>query len=630
MFKVVSSTRKNRGEYIAKIAKIGLDVGSMFTRKSNPPVPPASAVDRMDQDLFISNPPVPTAPPVDEIGVTMVSGPGKLLMISDLEGCTSKGNGKDQSRAMCEQTFFVAIKTFLDANVYNKVAFLGDYFDQGEFVLSTIYAMVQLKKKYKDRVYIILGNRDINKLRLMFELPEDIQLPTKSTWTTWNKPGLFHTSMKEFYDKDFEGNKEVRRTEKLKLIYAKSMGVPVAPRVIVDGEVYDEVKSNYMLLRSLKVVDEDVSLQNPQDVELMASVEQLFRMSKIVIYDEDFKVLLSHAGGADVTAFHSKGFYDAIEEAFNQMFDGSEDAEDYYLKMDFARQCLQNTAKSKYLLTQDLDPTHYPIETFDPDVYNQPLSDVVELLFGPVRPKAIDLPCKYFIVSALGQRPDDNSGNLFASFVNTCNIVQGCKGPSSLIPNEGFPELLAKFGIGVVAHGHVPHCTPIPIIYQTGGIVFIGNDTSNGNRPASLTRDLVPLSYITRDGKVGIMGVTSADASAYQTKFSELTDPGVVQFAPMIGEWSLANVPPVMVEGTCPTITYGSKKLGFPDCVDHGVNPSKTKYMAPRMVNQGETIEPTPIAPPAPIVPGGRYKRTHKRKRTKRRGQKKRVTRKRL
>ena len=55
MFKVVSSsTRKNRGEYIDKIVRdVGRDVGSMFTRKSNPPV-------------------------------TMVSGPGKLLMISDL------------------------------------------------------------------------------------------------------------------------------------------------------------------------------------------------------------------------------------------------------------------------------------------------------------------------------------------------------------------------------------------------------------------------------------------------------------------------------------------------------------------------------------------------------------------
>lgn len=626
-------TRKKRSEYIAEI---GRGVSSMFSRKSNPLVPPVSAVDRMD-DLFLSKPPVPTAPHVDEMGVTMVSGPGKLLMISDLEGCTRLNpSQKTQSRAMCQQDFFVAIKNFLDANSANKVAFLGDYFDLGDYVLSTIYEIVKLKETYPNRVHILLGNRDLNKLRLMYELPETIPLPTRSKWTPWNNPGSLYESIATFNAKKFEdGQEKMRLKEKLDLLYAKSFTTPQAPKVkLEDKDVYDSDKSDYMLLRALHVVDEDLSLQEAQDVEVIVSVKKIFQMGQVVTYDKDFKVLLSHAGGADVTAFHSTEFYDAMEAAFNQMFVGgpvdSPDElppieTDYYFKIEFARQCLQNNAKMYAEMypeiTQVRDVTRYLMNIFDPSIYNAPLRRVVDMLFNPsTKPKlAKMLPFEYFLVQALGLKSD--AGKSYASFVNACDVLPMCKGLPVNPMDPHFYTIMRNSGIQAISHGHVNHCAPIPIIYKTEEIfIFIGNDTSSFRPEEINTTQLVPLAYIAKDEHgqftFGIMAANSNNTEEYksnfETVFSSSDTAGakeLLQFAPMIGEWSVDTVPTLTIETsgekTCSVIHYGEHQLTFPSC--KGGKPFTQSIMS-----------------------GGRYKRTHKKKRTKRRGQKKRVTRKRL
>ena len=49
----------------------------------------------------------------------------------------------------------------------------GDVWDRGRGDLRIIRDIVNMKKEYPSRVHIILGNRDINKLRLMYELRDD-------------------------------------------------------------------------------------------------------------------------------------------------------------------------------------------------------------------------------------------------------------------------------------------------------------------------------------------------------------------------------------------------------------------------------------------------------------------------
>jgi hypothetical protein len=103
----------------------------------------------------------------------------KILMFSDIEGCqTSPGK---QSTFLCSTPFYDEIARRLGADPNLEVAFLGDYFDQGMRVYDSIKGMHKLlndfnynedkTKKEKERVHVILGNRDVNKLRFCFELP---------------------------------------------------------------------------------------------------------------------------------------------------------------------------------------------------------------------------------------------------------------------------------------------------------------------------------------------------------------------------------------------------------------------------------------------------------------------------
>ena len=106
-------------------------------------------------------------------GESVSVGDKKLYMFSDIEGC--QNDTKDQSPALCKPEFYDKIAEMLkDKNVH--VAFLGDYFDQGMRVHSSITGLKKLldNEEFGSRVYVILGNRDVNKLRFIFELPNRI------------------------------------------------------------------------------------------------------------------------------------------------------------------------------------------------------------------------------------------------------------------------------------------------------------------------------------------------------------------------------------------------------------------------------------------------------------------------
>lgn len=50
----------------------------------------------------------------------------------------------------------------------------GDSCDRGCGDLRVLRDLVHLKRKYRDRVHLIIGNRDANKMRLFFELKEEL------------------------------------------------------------------------------------------------------------------------------------------------------------------------------------------------------------------------------------------------------------------------------------------------------------------------------------------------------------------------------------------------------------------------------------------------------------------------
>eukprot|EP00405_Crypthecodinium_cohnii_P049064 CAMPEP_0206612890 /NCGR_PEP_ID=MMETSP0325_2-20121206/56312_1 /ASSEMBLY_ACC=CAM_ASM_000347 /TAXON_ID=2866 /ORGANISM="Crypthecodinium cohnii, Strain Seligo" /LENGTH=221 /DNA_ID=CAMNT_0054132775 /DNA_START=215 /DNA_END=877 /DNA_ORIENTATION=+ len=60
-----------------------------------------------------------------------------------------------------------------DAGKEDIFVFGGDAFDQGPGDVRIAKALVNFKKKYPDRVILLVGNRDVNKIRLTAELGED-------------------------------------------------------------------------------------------------------------------------------------------------------------------------------------------------------------------------------------------------------------------------------------------------------------------------------------------------------------------------------------------------------------------------------------------------------------------------
>jgi hypothetical protein len=122
-----------------------------------------------------------------------------------------------------------------------------------------------------------------------------------------------------------------------------------------------------------------------------------------------------------------------------------------------------------------------------------------------------------------------------------------------------FLQALEASGVKFIAHGHVPHCVPIPLIYkrQESNILFLANDTSNGFRPADISSvDQFPLSYISKDEKVGVFSLPGSTERTYNAGS---------MFAPMIKEWTLANAPTFMTDEPGPRVQYGDgKALTFP------------------------------------------------------------------
>ena len=53
------------------------------------------------------------------------------------------------------------------------VQFGGDVCDKAPGSLQITQQLVSAKKRYPDRVFLIVGNRDMNKLRLLFELTDE-------------------------------------------------------------------------------------------------------------------------------------------------------------------------------------------------------------------------------------------------------------------------------------------------------------------------------------------------------------------------------------------------------------------------------------------------------------------------
>lgn len=529
----------------------------------------------------------------------------KLLLISDFEGCAEKSLlGQPQSRLLCSKAFFDSISAFMTSNAGNKVAFLGDYFDQGDLVVDTINYIMEVHKKFPERVHIILGNRDLNKLRLIYEMRATPQaVDANNKWSMWNG---FYTNMVK--------SPPLSLNARLLSIANNSMGAGGAIK-IAPGLSADE--SAYILVRAFsKPNAELLGLENASDLEekyelFFKNVRALFNAGKIVVHDTDFKTMLSHAGGSDPFMFHTDQYYDTITEKLRAVIktgtskEGEQPDSPYYGKIEIVRKALQIAPIEAHRTT-----------SFNADTYNSVLSIIPTMFDSLDEPKPY-----YFLLQGLGLKPDAHDGTVvtdgktFTSFIQSCD-VQGCKGPHGPDINlsqdkanfeeayKVYFETLIGQGIQFIGHGHVPNCTPIPLIYKradANGIIFVDNDTSNGYRPAEIDAiNKIPLAYITTDGKAGVFSLDTMNAESTYKGANDV-------FAPMVGEWDLKHAPTFVADH----IEYADgKRLTFPSRYETTFE-TKNKETG-KIEKIGIFVPATFIETPVPAPAGGKRRRTRK------------------
>lgn len=401
----------------------------------------------------------------------------KILMFSDIEGCqTSPGK---QSTFLCSTPFYDEIARRLESDPNLEVAFLGDYFDQGMRVYDSIKGMERLLDMFNkdgiERVHVILGNRDVNKLRFFYELNmiySMLYLPPGNRWKVWD----------EYYDelKGKTGVGFVKHT--LKTSMGASQEVEMGgtkkwtglysfmPYVKIQTAT-DEDALKYLKV-ALGIIPSDESTTDALDVL------SFFKKCKLA-HVFNGKVLLAHGGGFDSDAFfddnYVKGFITTPPPPYSKTL------EEYRKRL------------------SGMEPTDLPSRLNDTvtvqqsvDVYNQLLQTVITQLQSErtITETQRQPPSSEFILlQALGLKPDrDKEDARYKSLIQSCS-QDGCSGKNKDLKDDPgstkLKELLKKSGITHVSYGHKPVCFPIPLIYKRTTIpdvTFISNDTSNGNR----------------------------------------------------------------------------------------------------------------------------------------------------
>ena len=99
---------------------------------------------------------------------------GKMILLSDIVGCQDKSKNQYLTKLVCKPQFFKSLQNFMTLNSNNKISFVGNFFDKGSYVMSTIMHINKLIVDFGDRVNLILSFREINKIRFMFELDKTL------------------------------------------------------------------------------------------------------------------------------------------------------------------------------------------------------------------------------------------------------------------------------------------------------------------------------------------------------------------------------------------------------------------------------------------------------------------------
>jgi hypothetical protein len=154
----------------------------------------------------------------------------------------------------------------------------------------------------------------------------------------------------------------------------------------------------------------------------------------------------------------------------------------------------------------------YPEDGDDKD-HDEIEQNLKEDLSGFIITNIIDDYFYFSLLQAMALSPDP--GKSMASIITSSAINSNCQLLNYTITDTNFDSYIEKIkslGIKFVAHGHVPHCNSIPLIYKYKDVIFLSIDTSNGNRRLNIEDDNlenVPLTFISRKGNTFNVGISS-------------------------------------------------------------------------------------------------------------------------
>ncbi len=107
----------------------------------------------------------------------------EVSVLGDLEGNIDRFNDFIQK----SDALFLNSSGELDLVAGKRFVFLGDVMDRGPGSLRIMNDLVNLKEKYPENVTLILGNRDINKLRIMSLMDSSLTRPVPEIVIPWHK-----------------------------------------------------------------------------------------------------------------------------------------------------------------------------------------------------------------------------------------------------------------------------------------------------------------------------------------------------------------------------------------------------------------------------------------------------------
>lgn len=433
----------------------------------------------------------------------------KYLIISDPEGCPDKFVNRFTQTAsgkiLCDKQLYKELLTKMKLDKKLHIVFCGDYFDNGslENIINTLKGIKKLKEKYYNRVIVILGNRDINKLRLFYE----------NTF--------------------FKKNNDVLPNNPILKVEDSSDTIFKFWRNKLNNTDYKQFIKNTM--NALNMSDEYMNLLqnlfNPKN-KYYPLIHYLYKEGKLIEYDEPNKILFSHAGIGKLYSINKKkqkidssyinkfikfyidyyhldipklqnkyGLkdYDSIMEPYNYY----KKLNDYSLYLNDVKAVKTEFQNNKQPIINVSKNTSRPKYTLI-DLVNS-INKIKSNVFINIFMERKKIPThNYFLLQAMALAPTLPNQNIYLSPISQCEMNGDCQAASNTdVFLDGNDTFYNKLGIQTMVFGHKPNCIPAPVSFSDKNrkLVLFSNDTSSTRNLLLDNKPLIPLGVIECDKK---------------------------------------------------------------------------------------------------------------------------------